>query len=112
MINGLIESGNLKDVENLGPDTLGFLLAGDKRSDITELLVEVLNTFECQSIRDTKLVGIYERKETQESIEAVFGKLIRDIQDLASEIESFKFRSHNVCSKLLTNGSKDDKRKN
>ena len=112
MINEMIESGSLKDVENLGPDTLGLLLAGDKGSDTTRLFVEVLNTFECQSIRNAKLVGIYEGKETRESIEAVFGKLIRDILDLASEIESFKLRSHNVCSKLLTNGSNDDKRKN
>ena len=97
-INELIESGSLKDVENLGPDTLGLPLAGDKGSDTTRLLVEVLNTFECQSIRNAKLVGIYEGKETRESIEAVCGKLIRDMLDLASEIESFKLRSHNVCS--------------
>ena len=64
MINELIESGNLKDVENLGPDTLGLLLAGDKGSDTIKLLVEVLKTFECQSIRNAKLVGIYEGKET------------------------------------------------
>ena len=58
MINELIESGTLKDIENLGQDTLGLLLAGDNGSDTTNFWLKCLTKFESQSVRNAKLVGI------------------------------------------------------
>ena len=105
LVEELIQVDALETPDNIDSNTLYLLLPGDKGGSSTKLLLQVLNTADVHthSNRYAKLIGIYEGdKENRECIEAVFGPLIQEIQDVSKRIKDLHLKSHKVCPTKLT----------
>ena len=73
------------------------MVASDKRSSSTKILLQVLNVkSECQhSTPFTKLIRIFEGdKDSWESVDAIFGHLIRSVQENCNSIKSLYLKCH------------------
>ena len=96
VVTELSVSLELKDHQNLDPSVLSLLVTGDKGSASTKLLLQVMNSKVQHSIKNAKLLAIFEgSKDNRESIEAVFGPVITQLEELEA---NFKEMDVNVIS--------------
>ena len=79
---------SLKDAGMLLPDTndpscLRILMSGDKGSDSIKILSQILNIRHTQSIKATKLIGIFEGcKDNRANVEFIFGPIFKSLANL------------------------------
>ena len=97
MVQELIASKSLNTPQNIPNDTLYVLLADDKGGSSTKILLQLLNadTEKQHSVRFAKLIGIFEGdKDNRECVEAIFGDLIRSVQETCNKISSLHLKNH------------------
>ena len=83
--------------QNIPDNMLYVMMAGDKRSSSTKILLQVLNVkSESQhSTPFTKLIRIFEGdKDSCESVDAIFGHLIRSVQENCNSFKSLHLKCH------------------
>ena len=101
MVQELVDTNSTEYLKHLDPNTLYVLLTGGKGGDSTKLLLQILNSDFSHSVRFATLIGIYEGdKEGRECVEAIFGGIIKDVQEISNSISSLNLRSHQICPLL------------
>ena len=97
MVNKLLTCGSLSPPQNIPDNMLYILMADDKDSSSTKILLQNLDVkSESQhSICFAKLIGVFEGDKTSwECVEAIFGDLIRSVQENCNMIKSLHLECH------------------
>ena len=93
MIDELVSSKLFTSLPNTPNQELYLLLSRDKGGNSTKLMLQILNTKSSQSVRTAKLIEIFKgEKDNHEFVEAIFGSVIKEIQEFAHKIESFHLK--------------------
>ena len=99
MVQELVDTNSIEYLKHLDPNT--YVLLTQDGGDSTKLLLQILNSDFSHSVRFATLIGIYEGdKENRECMEAIFGGIIKDVQEISNTISSLNLRSHQICPLL------------
>ena len=97
MVNELLTCVSLSAPQNIPDNMLYVMMADDKGSSSTKILLQVLNVkSESQhSTHFTKLTGIFEGdKDSWECVEVIFAHLIRSVKENCNRIKSLHLKCH------------------
>ena len=86
MVNELRKANELIYLDNLEPDHLWLHAAADKGGKSSKLILQVINQKRRHSMDVAKLIGYFEGKDNRANLEAVFGPILRDLQECAANI--------------------------
>ena len=97
MVNELLTCVSLSAPQNIPDNMLYVMMAGDKGSSSTKILLQVLSvkSESRYSTHFTKLIGIFEgHEDSWECVEVIFGHLIRSVQENCNRIKSLHLKCH------------------
>ena len=86
LVNELRKAGEIVELDNLKSDHLWLHAACDKGGKSTKLILQVINQRSRHSMDLTKLIGYYEGKDNRVNLEAVFGPLLKELQECCVNI--------------------------
>ncbi|XP_070538620.1 uncharacterized protein [Ptychodera flava] len=90
-VEELKANNKLTKLDNISPDTLWLCVSGDKGGNSTKLMLQVMNSKTQHSIKQAKLLGLFEGgRDTRKHIEVVFKDIIADVCKLQREIADMK----------------------
>ena len=99
MVTQLQETNRLVCLSNLPPETLWLHVSGDKGGKSTKLILQVINSKDRHSIQYTKLLGLFEGKDSRYNIEQVFSPIFNALHAASLEID--KLNLQRPCDDLL-----------